>query len=142
MPARVGAPAAPAQSAGAPARANAPGKFGRRDLVIGSKDSLAAVVCPSFVLIFPGCRCDENDTLTINSPCGGVISGTVAMGAQAIRRYCSHTVNAVSACCRARAPHGKQPPRRAANGESAHPVVEAPEAWMDSTQSLVLCSLE
>ena len=66
------------------------------------------------------------------------------MGAQAIRRYCIHTVNAVSACCRARArarDHG-EPPRRAANDESAHPVVEAPDAWMDSTQSPVLCSLE
>jgi len=47
------------------------------------------------VLIFPGCRCDENDTLDINLSCDGVISGTVAMGAQAIRRYCIHTVNAV-----------------------------------------------
>src|ERR1700722_13959628 len=80
VPAKAGALAVGAHSDAAPARANAPGKFDRRDLVIGSKDSLAAAVCASFVLIFPGCRCDENDTLTIERRCNGDISGTVAIG--------------------------------------------------------------
>ena len=100
-------------------------------------------MCISFVLIFPGRRCDENDTLNMKLSCDSAVSWTVAIGAQAVWPDCGRTVNAVSACWRVRAAHHGKPLRRALpSNERAHPVVEALDAWMDCRGSPVLCSLK